>query len=253
MRLDKYLVENNFFSSRTLAQEAIKEGRVQVNGKIIKKASFEVLPNTKINIQKSKRDKYVSRAALKLLQAIDEFGISFRDKIVLDLGSSTGGFTQVALEKGASKVYAVDVGTNQMHKSLLNNPRLILHENTDARDIKNKGIVKEKVDFLLADLSFISIFKVLPTVTPLLQNNAEALILFKPQFELGQKFIGKNGIVKSGPETEKAIFEKIQEFKKFNFQIIASAKSKTKGKDGNQEYLIYFKLDKKDPENTEEK
>ena len=239
MRLDVYLKEKGFFESRQKARAAIAARAVLVNGTLAQKASCKVQTQDKIEIIKKEEFRYISRAALKLLYAKRKFNISFKNKIVLDLGSSTGGFTQVALEAGAEKVYAVDVGTNQLHESLRQNQKIVLLENTDARKLSKKEI-KEDIDILIADLSFISIFKVLPNVLALLKSGAELVILFKPQFEVGKENLNK-GIVKSEDAVQEALALARERFTKLKLQVLGLTKSPIKGKEGNTEYLFYLK------------
>ncbi len=239
MRLDIYLKEKGFFESREKARAAIAARAVLVNGSSAKKASYKVQDQDKIEIIEKEEFHYVSRAALKLLHAKREFSINFKNKTVIDIGSSTGGFSQVALEDGAKKIYAVDVGRNQMHDSLKYDERLTLLEQRDARDL-SKRQVKDKIDILVSDLSFISVFKVLPFVLDFLKNNAELIILFKPQFEVGKENLNK-GIVKSEEASQEALALARERFQKLNLKVLGCTKSPIKGKEGNTEYLFYLK------------
>ena len=185
--------------------------------------------------------KFVSRAALKLLYAQKLWKINFKNKVVLDLGSSTGGFTQIALQGGARCVFAVDVGEKQMHKTLRQHPALILYEKQDARKLSHNQIT-EKVDVLLADLSFISIFKVLPYVLKFLKPGSKVLLLFKPQFELGKGHIGKGGIVKKDAPLKQALTHAKEQLEALGFKWLNCAPSPQKGKSGNQEYLLFLEF-----------
>ena len=217
MRLDIFLKERNYFESRKKAQDAIKDGLVKVNNKVAKKTSVNVDEDSLIEIDNEKVLNYVSRAALKLLAGKREFKVDFQNKIVLDLGASTGGFTEVALEAGAKKVYAVDVGTAQLHSKIKNDKRVVNLEKTDARHLTIQEI-PEKIDIVVADLSFISIFKVLPEILEFTKPETEFLILFKPQFEVGRKHIGKNGIVTDAKAIKKSLTQAKKKFQRLHFQ-----------------------------------
>lgn len=179
--------------SRSAAQGIIKDGIVFVNGKMTDKSSFGVTENDNIEIR-GEMPKYVGRGGLKLEKAIDSFNIELSDCVCIDVGASTGGFTDCMLQKGARLVYAVDVGSNQLDKCLKNNKRVISLENTDIRGAEKK--ITEKADFISVDVSFISLKQVLPEVKKLLKENGRAVALIKPQFEVGKSGIGKRGIVK---------------------------------------------------------
>lgn len=236
MRLDVYLFENGLVKSRTYAQDAIKEGRVSVNGKIITKPSYDV--NDEIIEIESKSIEFVSRGGLKLYEALNDFKLNLKDCVVADIGASTGGFSDVALQQGASYVYAIDVGNLQLDETLKNHPKLKSMENTNALDL-NENDFDHKVDTIVMDVSFVSIKTILPHLIKLFKN-ANFIVLIKPQFEVGKKFIGKNGIVKD-KKSHLNLLEDIYYFlhtQKCN--VIDMTISKTKGKDGNQEYFVYF-------------
>ncbi len=209
---------------------------MRVNGKIITKPAFKVSPNDKIELTTSQI--YVSRAAEKLLKAFKIFKVSPKDKICLDIGSSTGGFTQVLLLHDARKIYAVDVGTNQLHPKLRNNPKIILLENTDARNL-NKDLIPEPIEFFVSDVSFISITKVLPHITDLLIPGAHGIILIKPQFELSPQQV-KKGVVKSKHLHIKAIENVLQKLSQHGFIGENLWFSPIKGGDGNIEFLAHI-------------
>ncbi len=232
MRLDIYLKE--IYGSRAKAQEKIKQGKVRINGKIVKKASYIVKDNDKVETEKEMQ--FVSRAALKLLHAKDLFKINFNGKVVLDIGASVGGFSQVALLGGAKKIYAVDVGTSQLHKNLREESRITVFENCDAR-LLNPNQIKEKVDIILIDLSFISTLKVLPSMTQFLKDDGKIIWLLKPQFELGREKI-KKGIVKNESDIEFFLSNLNEKLSEINLKLLAKTKSPIKGKKGNQEYLL---------------
>lgn len=235
MRIDLYLVENKMVKSRTKAGALIKSGLVFADGKEIKKASFDV-QNEKITL--AKHEEYVSRGAYKLLGGIEAFNLDFCDKIVLDMGASTGGFTQVALRHGCRRVYAVDVGRGQFSKSLMNDERVVLLENTDIRNL-NKDIIPQ-VDLIVGDLSFISLSKVLPHVIGEF-GKREMCILFKPQFECGREIARKYRGVIGDEKIHLRLLKEFCEFAKtMNIEVSDIAKSPITGGDGNKEYLLHL-------------
>ena len=236
-RLDVELVTRQMAKSRNVAQQIIKEGIVFVNGKASAKASSEVNENDNIEL-KGDLPKYVGRGGLKLEKAISEFGIDLTHKVCIDIGASTGGFTDCMLQNGASLVYAVDVGRDQLDIALKNDSRVISLEQTDIREAKGK--IPEKADFISIDVSFISLKAVLPFAVDLLNLTGSIAALIKPQFEVGKSGLGKNGIVKDPKLREKAVNE-IKEFVSFmGLKIAGTVQSPIAGGDGNIEYLIYL-------------
>ncbi len=236
MRLDQKITKLGLTPTRSRAQDLIKRGKVLVNGKIVTKPAFQTNENDKIELTENQL--FVSRAAEKLLKALKTFDIQPQNKICLDIGSSTGGFTQVLLQNGAKKVYAVDVGTGQMHPSLRNHEKLVLLENTDARQL-TKELVPEPVDLFVSDVSFISITKILPSITKLLKPDAQGIILIKPQFELTKELVGK-GVVHSPAlhfEAIKKVTETLAKNKFFTQQLTYSPLI---GGSGNLEFLAYI-------------
>lgn len=234
-RLDILLFELGLLDSRKKASDLIKEGKVIVDGVIINKPSREFFGNEKIEVTEVLR--YVSRAGLKLEGAHKEFNFDIRDKIAVDVGSSTGGFTDFLLQNGAKKVYSVDVGTDQLVEKLKNDDRVISLEKTDIRKVE----LPEKVDLAVVDVSFISLELVIPNIVKLLKENGEIIALVKPQFEVGKENIGKGGIVKD-EKAKTLVLEKIKRFSedlglKFKGEIV----SPIKGGDGNEEYFLYIK------------
>ncbi|MGB6317460.1 MAG: TlyA family RNA methyltransferase, partial [Litorimonas sp.] len=194
MRADLHLVQHGHFPSRARAQAAIKAGLVSVDGRVLKKASAVIPDGARVVAQQP--HPYVSRGGLKLAHALEAFGIDARDRIALDVGSSTGGFTDVLLRAGAAHVHAVDVGRDQMHASLRGDPRVTLREGQDAREI-GADMFDPTPDLLVCDASFISVTKLLG---PALSMTREGVVLFKPQFEVGRENIGRGGIVRGGVE-----------------------------------------------------
>jgi 23S rRNA (cytidine1920-2'-O)/16S rRNA (cytidine1409-2'-O)-methyltransferase len=234
MRLDQYLVTNEYTFSRNKAQEIIKSGYVKINDKIIKKPSFKIYENDKVEVVQN--DGYVSRAAYKLKNYLEKYNITFENKCVLDIGSSTGGFTQVALESGAKKAVSVDVGSNQLHKTLRNNPKIELFENTDIRNFA----YNEKFDVIVSDVSFISLLKIIGKINELAKN--EIILLFKPQFEVGKDVKrDKKGVVTDIKAVKSAMDNFENECKKLGWELIRKEESSIKGKEGNTEFIYHFR------------
>lgn len=230
-RIDLYLTENNIVDSRTKAQNLIKKGLVFYNKKQITKPSFDINPNESNQIEIKEYKKYVGRGAYKLLKAFDEFDIKNIDTC-LDIGSSTGGFTQVLLEKGCKEVYAIDVGTDQMANTLRKDSRLHLFENTNFRTIDVNDY--PKFDLIVCDVSFISLKMIIPNAKKMLKDSGEMILLIKPQFESKSK----KHIIKDKKE-HLMIIDEINEFLNENLLYISNiTPSPIKGKSGNIEYLI---------------
>jgi 23S rRNA (cytidine1920-2'-O)/16S rRNA (cytidine1409-2'-O)-methyltransferase len=231
-RLDKELTSRKLVSSRSQGENYIKLGVVTVNGKVILKPGFTVSDSDKIQLVS---EQYVSRAALKLASIAKQFDLDFRDKTVLDVGSSTGGFTDFALQHNARKVVAIDVGTDQLHPSLLGNKRIELHEKTDIREFKSK----EKYDYVVADVSFISGRYILPAISKLMNKDTLLIYMCKPQFEAGKEQINK-GIVKNSA-IRRAVLKDFETWLQQNgFRILDKADSHVAGTKGNVER--FYKL-----------
>ncbi|HPX04517.1 MAG TPA: TlyA family RNA methyltransferase [Tenuifilaceae bacterium] len=195
MRLDIYLVSNGFFESREKAVDAIRSGLVSLNGRVAAKPAVNVTDDCIVSVNSSMLLPYVSKGGLKLKRAVDVFGLDFSGLNVLDAGSSTGGFTDCCLQHGASHVWAVDVGTSQLHPSLHGNNRITSVENTDIRSFPPSQLLFEPVDAIVGDLSFISLRMVFPALQNLLKPSGFAVLLIKPQFEAGAQHVGRTGIV----------------------------------------------------------
>lgn len=237
-RADVCLTKLNFAKSRTYAKKIILEKRAFSNGKLILKPS-ELVDEKNITVNKVKEDLYVGRGAIKLEKAIDEFNIDLKDKICMDIGSSTGGFTQIMLLNGAKKVYAIDVGTNQLVDSLKNDDRVISLENTNFRDIEF-NIINQTVDFVSIDVSFISLKYIFSNLYKFLNKDTKIIALIKPQFECGPKSLNK-GIVRSKKVLEEVI-DNIKDYALINnLQIISIINSPILGTDGNREFLSLIK------------
>ncbi|MEG1556515.1 MAG: TlyA family RNA methyltransferase [Bacteroidales bacterium] len=194
MRLDKLLIQKNYFPSREKAQDAIIQKTVKVNGMIVDKPSKDIDETATIDLI-DVFNKYVSRGGLKLEKAILDFHLDFTDKMVLDVGASTGGFSDCALKHGAQLVVAVDVGTNQLHPSLRQHPQIISIENRDFRELTPEEIENRKFDFIVSDVSFISLTYLFPYFRRFLKENGQLMLLIKPQFEAGTSFLNRSGIV----------------------------------------------------------
>lgn len=233
MRLDQQLAQT--LGSRTRAADAIKQGRVSVNGKTITKPAFEIEETDTIDVAQADHD-YVSRAGGKLLAAYDAFGIDTKGQMVLDIGASTGGFTQCALEHGAAKVYALDVGHLQLAPSLEADPRVVKMEGVNAKTI-SKDWFDPAVDFVCMDVSFISALSILE---PLFKQFVpkHMVILVKPQFECGPKALNKKGVIRH-PKYEKEALDKVKAFLGQYYQKIQAIPSPVVGRKGNQEYVVY--------------
>jgi len=234
MRLDNYLVEKEFVESRNKAQTIIKEGLVSVNDTIIKKSSFKVEKGDAVNVSEYKY--YVSRSAYKLANFLEELQLNVSNQVALDIGSSTGGFTQVLLEANVAEVSAVDVGTDQLHQSLRNDEKVFVYENCDIRDFESD----KSFDLVVSDVAFISLLHILDDVDRL--SSADIILLFKPQFEVGREVKrDKNGVVLD----KKAITNAMQKFEDAcelkQWILVKKSPSSLTGKEGNLEYCYYFK------------
>ena len=237
MRLDVYLTENKYFKTRSKAQQGIKDGIVFVNDKLITKTGFEVGEEDKIDI-KGELLKYVSRGGLKLEKALKEWKIDLKGKVMIDIGSSTGGFSDVAIQNGIEKIYAIDVGVDQFDKELAKNPKIHLYENTDFRNIDNK--VVNDATIATIDVSFISVTKIISKIKEL-ANIKEIVCLIKPQFECGKEIASKfKGVIKDEFERKEAIKKVVQAFEEIGYNNVGVCESPIKGGDGNIEYLAYF-------------
>lgn len=234
-RLDVALVEQKITSSRSQAESWIRLGKVTVDGKVVSKPGTFVRDDAKLALTAS--DQYVSRAGLKLASVAELLKLNFRDKIVLDVGSSTGGFTDYALRHGAKKVYAVDVGTDQLHPSLQGHPKIELHEKTDIRDFYMKD---ELPDIIVIDVSFISLREILPHLANYLSTNTTQIAaMVKPQFEAGRNQTNK-GIIKNDA-MRRQILRDFETWAKQYFVIIDKRDSDIAGAKGNQERFYLLK------------
>src|SRR5437870_3472735 len=235
IRLDQALVERAFYQSREQAQRAIMAGHVRIGEQVAQKPSILVAPNAMIATAAAPR--FVGRGGLKLEGALDFFGIDVRDKIAVDIGASTGGFTDCLLQRGARKVYAIDVGHGQLAWKIRSDPRVIVREKLNARFL-SRADVPDPIDLCVIDVSFISLTLVLPNAFELVTPNGMILALIKPQFELQASDVGRGGIVREPALHEKAQ-EKIRDsVLEAGHEVMGIAPSDITGTDGNQEFFI---------------
>lgn len=234
-RLDELLVAKGLAESRAKARALILAGQVLVNGQKTGKAGQGVALKSRLEILA--RLPYVSRGGLKLEAALDQFGIQVQERVCLDIGASTGGFTDCLLQRGARRVYAVDVGSGQLDWKLRNDPRVVVKEGLNARHLRFEDI-GELVDLAVCDVSFISVRLILPALTPLLKQAGEMVILIKPQFELQRGQVGKGGIVRD-PELRRAACAQVEQaVQQFRFRT-RLMESPIRGAEGNREFLLY--------------
>ena len=237
-RLDVLLIERGFFDSREKAKAVIMAGEVFVNGQREDKAGSKFDKEADIEV-KGKALRYVSRGGLKLEKAVEVYKLDLADKVCIDIGSSTGGFTDCMLQNGAAKVYAIDVGTNQLAWKLREDRRVVSMEKTNIRYVTEDDL-PEKADFASVDVSFISLTKVLKAAVNLLNTDAEMVCLIKPQFEAGREKVGKKGVVRDFSVHKEVIKLVINFALSLNFLIKGLTFSPVKGPEGNIEYLLYI-------------
>lgn len=242
-RLDTLLVDLNLCSSRQLAQRLIQAGEVIVNQQLIDKPGTAV--ETTAQIQIKERSRYVSRGGEKLALALELFAIPVQERICLDGGISTGGFTDCLLQAGAKKVYGIDVGYGQVDWRLRNDPRVVLRERTNLRYLQPAQLYEdgEPANFGVVDVSFISLTKILPALWELLQAPREAVLLVKPQFEVGRSRVGKKGVVRDPSDHANAIFHVLQAAQQMGWQYRGLTWSPLQGPAGNIEYLLWLGMD----------
>lgn len=234
-RLDRLMVERGLAESREKAQALIMAGEVLLNGQKALKPGHTV--DAEAALEVLHKPPYVSRGGFKLAGALDFFGVAVERRVCLDIGSSTGGFTDVLLQRGAARVHAVDVGSGQLDWKLRNDPRVVVHEGINARELPFAEI-GEAVDLIVCDVSFISVTLILPAIIPLLRPGGEMVILVKPQFEAGKGQVGKGGIVRD-PTVHQAACERVTaavEQAGFRTRLMESP---ILGAEGNKEFLLY--------------
>jgi 23S rRNA (cytidine1920-2'-O)/16S rRNA (cytidine1409-2'-O)-methyltransferase len=233
-RADVVLVERGFYASRSRAQEAIAAGLVTADGKPVRRAS-EAIPEVAA-IRAEEPHPWVSRGGVKLAAALDAFGLDPRGLVCLDIGASTGGFTEVLLARGAARVYAVDVGRGQLHPRVLGHPRVTSLESTDARSL-DRSRIPDPVDLAVVDVSFISLRLVLPAAVALLARRAAIAVLVKPQFEAGPAHV-KKGIVRDEAVRRRVCREIADFVAALGFEVLGPVPSPIAGGDGNREFLL---------------
>lgn len=237
MRLDRRLVELGAFDTRARAQAAVRAGLVLVDGEAAMKPSQMVGADARISVE-GEVHPYVSRGGVKLAAALEAFAVDPRGKICLDLGASTGGFTDVLLRRGAAKVFAVDVGGGQLHPKISGDSRVVSLEKTHAKDL-SRALVPIALDLVVCDVSFISLRKALPPALALCGASAHVAALIKPQFELGPEKVGKGGLVRASDEEMRALVDEIRRwFEDQGWRVIGATDSPILGGDGNREFLI---------------
>jgi 23S rRNA (cytidine1920-2'-O)/16S rRNA (cytidine1409-2'-O)-methyltransferase len=232
-RLDNYLVEHNFAESRNKAQGLIKDGLVFINGKIINKSSYKVEEGDEVRIEEHKS--FVSRSAHKLDVFLNELNLDTHARVALDIGSSTGGFTQVLLERGVQEVTAVDVGRDQLHHSLRENAQVFVYEGCDIREFTSTKVF----DLVVSDVAFISLIYILDAVDRLATK--DIILLFKPQFEVGREAKrDKNGVVLDQKAIDKAMIKFEDACRLKEWRLVKKSPSSLVGKEGNLEYCYYY-------------
>ena len=238
-RLDIFLTEKNFFDSRTRAQAIIMAGKILVNGQKVDKAGALISDDAEIRILGEEMP-FVSRGGLKLQKALDVFKINLNGRIAADVGASTGGFTDCMLQRGAKRVYAIDVGYGQLAWKLRSDLRVVNMERTNIRNVTRKDFFYEVPDFASIDVAFISLEKVLPVVFDVLTDSGEVVALIKPQFEAGREHVGKKGVVRD-KKIHAAVVEKVLNFAVgVGFAVRGLDFSPVKGPEGNIEYLTHL-------------
>ena len=239
-RIDKLLHERGFADSRTKAQALVMSGVVLVDEKRVEKPSESFLPESQIRIRgESAESRFVGRGGLKLEAALNTFHIHPDKYVCLDIGSSTGGFTDCLLQNGASSVVAVDSGTNQLVWKLRNDPRIEVRENTNARSLTPADF-ETPFDLIVMDVSFISVTKILPALIPLLKPGGRIIVLIKPQFEVGKGEVGKGGIVRETEKHNRVVADVNQRAVELGLRVVQTIESPILGAEGNKEFLAMY-------------
>ncbi|WP_460293953.1 TlyA family RNA methyltransferase [Clostridium tertium] len=241
-RLDILLVEKGIFTSRERAKTSIMAGKIFVDGQRVDKAGEKINVDADI-IFKGQEIPYVSRGGLKLEKAIKEFGVNLKDKVCMDIGASTGGFTDCMLQNDAKKVFSIDVGYGQFAWKLRTDSRVVCMERTNIRYVTPEDL-GELIDFASIDVSFISLKKIMPATLSLLNESGEVVALIKPQFEAGKEKVGKKGVVRDINVHKEVVLDIVEFLISQNLNILSVSYSPIKGPEGNIEYLVYFTKDK---------
>lgn len=242
-RLDILLVEKGIITSREKAKACIMEGRVYVNGQKVDKAGEKVGVDSDIEYRGDTL-KYVSRGGLKLEKAMATWDLILDDKVCMDIGASTGGFTDCMLQNGAAKVFAVDVGYGQFAWKLRTDERVVCMERTNIRYVTPEDINNDLLDFASIDVSFISLKKIMPATLGLLKDDGEVVALIKPQFEAGREKVGKKGVVREISTHKEVVHGIIDFLLEQDLNVLGVGYSPIKGPEGNREYLVYFSKNK---------
>jgi 23S rRNA (cytidine1920-2'-O)/16S rRNA (cytidine1409-2'-O)-methyltransferase len=235
-RVDRLLVARGLAPSRTRARALIEAGKVLAAGVVLKSASDLVAAEVELTLSELDHP-YVSRGGLKLEGALEDLKVDVCALVVADIGASTGGFTDCVLQRGAARVYAIDVGHDQLHAKLRADPRVIAQEGVNARELAG---LPELVELVVVDASFISLTKLLPALAPLLHEGGRLLALVKPQFEVGPEHIGKRGVVSDDRQRERALAEVVAAASKLALRFLASADCRVEGPEGNREIFALF-------------
>ncbi len=239
-RIDKLLVERGMAESRTKAQALVMAGVVLVNERRVEKSSEMFSADEVIRIKgETAESRYVGRAGLKLEAALDSFAIDPKGFNCIDIGASTGGFTDCLLQHGASRVTTIDVGTNQLVWSLRTDPRIDVRENVNARTLEPTDF-ESLFDLAVMDVSFISVTKILPAIVPLLNDNGRIIVLIKPQFEVGRGEVGKGGIVRESEKHERVVAEVNSFAESIGLAVMGTIESPIRGAEGNKEFLAMY-------------
>ena len=239
MRADVFLASFGYAKSRSAAQSMISEGSVIINGKRIEKASENIDENAENNVEITAKQKFVGRGGYKLEYALEKFNIDVKGMTAIDVGASTGGFTDCLLQRGAVKVFAVDSGEGQLDTSLVSDSRVVNIEKYNARNLKSTDF-DSKIDIAVMDVSFISQTLIIPSLSDLLTDGAWFVSLIKPQFEVGRSAVGKKGIVKSSKDRINAVKNVVSFAENFGLGCLGVSESVITGGDGNVEYVAAF-------------
>ncbi|HET8601269.1 MAG TPA: TlyA family RNA methyltransferase [Segeticoccus sp.] len=239
-RLDVELVQRGLARSRGEARELVRAGGVRVDGEVVTKASRGIAPHAEVEVHRGERGQWVGRAAYKLLAGLDRFGVDVRGRRCLDVGASTGGFTQVLLERGAREVVAVDVGHGQLAAPVASDPRVRERSGTNVRDLA-PGDIGGPADLVVADLSFISLRVVLARLAELTAPDGDLLVLVKPQFEVGRERLGKGGLVRDHRDRRAAVRDVAAEAADCGLHVVDGCPSPIAGGSGNREYLLWLR------------
>jgi 23S rRNA (cytidine1920-2'-O)/16S rRNA (cytidine1409-2'-O)-methyltransferase len=237
MRLDVWLAEHGLAESREKAQALVMAGRVRVDGQPAGKPGSRVKDGASVSVEAGPG--HVGRGALKLAGALDAFAVDPAGRLAVDVGASTGGFTEVLLARGAARVYAIDVGRGQLHERLRQDPRVVVRDRTNARQLSPE-VVPEPCTLAVMDVSFISVRLILPALLRVLAPGAEAVVLVKPQFEVGRQQVGKGGVVRDPALHLAAVLEVARSAQAAGYAVLAACASPVEGAEGNREFFLHL-------------